>query len=410
MKIRKYLPFMLLLAIALAGAAGYRWYAEQVDDSVPEYVTAAVTRGDIEDTVSALGALQPREFVDVGTQVSGQLRNLAVAIGDTVERGALVAEIDPAVFAAKVEAGKATLASLESQIAEKAAQHTLASRQYERNVAMFSEQAASQDTLDVSLAARQASAAQIEVLRAQQQQTRANLKVDEANLGYTRIYAPMSGTVVSLSARQGQTLNANQQAPIILRVADLNTMTVVAQVSEADVAEIKPGMRAYFNTLGRPQRRWNGKVRQILPTPETINNVVLYHVLFDVENTDRELKTQMSAQVFFVTGQAKNALVVPMAALKQRKALEADKLVVASAMADDGAPLAVPDQDARKPSYFVRVLKDGQAERRKVSVGIMNRVSAQILSGLAVGEMVVLDGVPSGKRSKTGASKRTGRS
>jgi macrolide-specific efflux system membrane fusion protein len=360
-------------------AAGYVWVGARASEPAAEHATALVERGDIEDSISALGSLQPREFVDVGTQVSGQLKKVLVSVGDTVERGSLVAEIDPAVFAARVEAGKATLRSLAAQIEEKSAQHAFASRQYERNAVMFKENAISQDVLEASATARRVSAAQIDTLRAQQDQTSANLNVEQTNLGYTRIHAPIAGTVVALLARQGQTLNANQQAPVILRVAKLDRMTVVAQVSEVDVVRVKPGMKAYFNTLGRPDRRWTGKVRQILPTPETINNVVLYHVLFDVENTDRELQTQMSAQVQFVLAQAKDALVVPVAALRK---------------------------GSRKQSYTVRVVKDEGFEEREVKVGITNRTRAEIVSGLAEGEEVALEATEAKRDRKKTASAR----
>ena len=389
-------------------AAGYAWVGTGTRDSNPVYETLVVERGDIEDTVSALGGLQPREFVDVGTQVSGQLKKVRVAIGETVKQGDLVAEIDPVVFAARVEASKATLRSLRAQQEEKRAQHALATRQYLRNESMFRQNASSRDALETSLAARQVSAAQIATLHAQQEQTSANLKVEEANLSYTRIYSPITGTVVALVARQGQTLNANQQAPVILRVADLDTMTVVTQVSEADVVRLKPGVNAYFSTLGRPERRWTGKVRQVLPTPETINNVVLYNVLFDVENTDRELKMQMSAQVFFVLGQARNALLIPVAALKPQKAPRSR----AAAAANDGTETAKPSSAAateapRKESYTVRVLVDGQIQVREVATGIMNRLAAQVLSGLAEGEEVVVDAMPEPKRDRKSATKRT---
>ena len=406
---------------SVLAAAGYAWIGAGSREPTADYETAIVARGDIEDTVSALGALQPREFVDVGTQVSGQLKKVLVAIGDTVKRDDLVAEIDAVVFAAKVEAGKATLRSLGAQLEEKSAQHALATLQYARNESMFKHNATSKDALETSLAARRSTAAQIATLRAQTEQTRAMLKVEEANLSYTRIYSPISGTVVALVARQGQTLNANQQAPVILRVADLDTMTVVTQVSEADVVRLKPDMNVYFSTLGRPERRWSGKVRQILPTPETINNVVLYNVLFDVENTDRELKTQMSAQVFFVFGQAKHALLVPVAALKLQKASRSRPATTdlaepagAASMAaaddkretDEPAPAAAAEVP-RKQFYTVRVLKDGQLEERKVAVGIMNRLAAQVLSGLADGEEVVLDAAPEPKRDRKSAARRT---
>jgi membrane fusion protein, macrolide-specific efflux system len=400
---RSLLPW--LFGIALLVAVAYGWSTMQAKAPTPDYATALVSRGDIEDSVSALGSLQPREFLDVGTQVSGQLKTVHVAIGDTVNKGALVAEIDRIVFAAKVEAGEATSRTIDAQLEEKSAQFALLTRQYERNAALFKQNAVSQDALETSLAARRANTAQIATLRAQKEQTKAMLKVEQANLKYTKIYSPISGSVVALLARQGQTINASQQAPIILRIADLDTMTVVTQVSEADVVRLKPGISVYFNTLGRPDRRWKSKVRQILPTPETINNVVLYHVLFDVDNSDRELKTQMSAQVFFVLDQAKNTLLVPVAALKPHKSfgsrkskmetIKSNESVAAMAI-NDKAELDAPAPDtsteeAHKQAYSVRVLTDGKLETREVTIGIMNRLSAQVLSGLVEGDEVVLD-------------------
>ena len=129
----------------------------------------------------------------------------------------------------------------------------------------------------------------------------------KANLGYTKITAPMAGEVVSINTLEGQALNANQQAPSILRIADLSTMTVWTQVSEADIARVKFGQDVYFTVLGQ-SRRWSSKVRQILPTPKLINNVVFYDVLFDIPNPDRQLEIQMTAQVFIVLAQAKGVL------------------------------------------------------------------------------------------------------
>jgi membrane fusion protein, macrolide-specific efflux system len=404
------------LGIAVLAALTYGWLSTQAKAPAADYATAIVVKGDIEDSVSALGSLQPREFLDVGTQVSGQLKKVYVAIGDTVKRGSLVAEIDPAVFTARVEAGTATLRSLEAQIEEKNSQLALLNKQYERNASMFKQNAVSQDALETSLAARRTNLAQISTLRAQQDQTRAMLKVEQANLKYTSIYSPIAGTVVNLVARQGQTLNASQQAPIILRIADLDTMTVVTQVSEADVVRLKPGVPAYFSTLGRPDRRWSGKVRQILPTPETINNVVLYSVLFDVDNADRELKTQMSAQVFFTLEKAKDTLLVPVAALKPLKTSRVrknnssvdsalDVVVHDKAEADQASPTK-DAHEPRKQAYSVRIVKDGQVEVREITVGIMNRLSAQVVFGLVEGDEVILDAAPEPKSERKSSSKR----
>ncbi len=177
----------------------------------------------------------------------------------------------------------------------------------------------------------------------------------------------MSGTVVSITARQGQTLVASQQAPVIMQIADLDTMTVRTQVSEADISKLKVGMTAYFTTLGNPDRRRFGKLRQILPTPTLVNNVVLFDALFDVDNPDRDLMPQMTAQVFFVVGSAKNVPIVPMTALKTVRG----------------------GGGARK--YSVQVVgADGSIEERSVEVGVVTRTQAEIKSGLKVGDRVVL--------------------
>ena len=399
------------LAVAAIGVAAVAWTRAGSNNPLQDLATAPVLRGDIEDAVSALGSIQPREFVDVGTQVSGQLKRLLVNIGDSVEKGAVVAEIDTAVLAAKVEAGQATLESLSAQIDEKQAQLALATRQQQRNATMFAQDAVSRDVLETSQAASRVAAAQVASLKAQRLQTGAALRIAQTDLGYAKVHAPMAGTVVALNARQGQTLNASQQAPTLMRLARLDTMTVVTQVSEADVVRLQPGTEVYFNTLGRPERRWTARLRQILPTPESVNNVVLYNVLFDVANTDRQLMTQMSAQVSFVLAQARDALLVPVAALSARRPAKTRP----GAPPADGSEAAMPPLDsaaaadvaesakeaAKAPnttSYRVSVLKDGKVEQRNIVVGVMTRLSAQVVSGLAEGEQVVLSAATEPKR------------
>jgi membrane fusion protein, macrolide-specific efflux system len=363
---RRVLTFTAVLGVAVAGLAA--WKGATSKEPVRDHASAAVVRADVEDTITALGSIEPRQYVDVGTQVSGQLKRLLVNIGDPVKAGSLVAEIDSAVFSARVDAGHATLANLAAQLEEKRAQHALAQGQHERNLRMFKQDAVSRDALEISQASVRIAAAQVAALLAQADQTRATLRIDEANLAYTRIVAPMSGTVVSLPLRQGQTINANQQTPVILRLANLDTMTVVTQVSEADVVRLRVGMEVYFSTLGLPNRRWTGRLRQILPMPESVNNVVLYSVLFDVDNKGQELKPQMSAQVSFVTAQAKAALTIPVSALRPRAG-----------------------QDVVADKSAVLVLKEGRVEERRVHLGVANRLQAEVLSGLAEGERVVVE-------------------
>jgi macrolide-specific efflux system membrane fusion protein len=350
-----------VLLIGLLAAWGYLREEASAD---PGLATAAVTRGAIEDTVTALGTLQPLQYVDVGAQVSGQLRKIHVEIGDQVQDGDLLAEIDPRIYRARVEADRATLGSLQAQRAERQAQRTLAERQYERQRGLLQANATSREEFEGAEAALEVAKAQIAALNAQITHAQSTLEGDETNLSYTKIFAPMSGTVVSLEARQGQTLNSSQQTPIILRLADLDTMTVRTQVSEADVNRLAPGMPVYFNTLGQPERRWSGTLRQVLPTPEVVNNVVLYNALFDVPNPDRVLMSQMTAQVFFVLERTADALLAPMAAL---------------------AP--VTGQGA---STVHVVGPGGKVEQRAVTIGVRNRISAEVLSGLEEGERIVV--------------------
>jgi macrolide-specific efflux system membrane fusion protein len=394
------------LALAAGGVFGARAWTDR-DDAAGPYTVATVQRGDLEDTVTATGILQPREYVDVGTQVSGQIKKLHVEIGSTVKAGQLIAEIDPTVYLSRVEANQAQLRTQQAQLLDRQAQLALAEQQHQRQVNMMKENATTQDALQTAEAALRSAQAQIKVLEAQIEQTQSTLRGDQANLSYTKIYAPMSGTVVAQSAKQGQTLNANQQAPVIVRIADLSTMTVQSQVSEADVSSLHPGMRVYFTTLGNASKRWYGTLRQINPTPDTVNNVVLYGALFDVENRDRVLMTQMTAQVFFVTAEAKNAVLVPLGAVRpagasggerRRGGRDAGQPRAQGKGGDAGAAID-PRARLANGAAVVRVVKtDGSIENRDVRVGVVSRVSAQIVSGLEPGERVV-----AGQRAATPA-------
>jgi macrolide-specific efflux system membrane fusion protein len=394
----------IVVAVAAAGAVAW-WYLHPHGEAAERWVTAPVTTGDIEDSVTALGNLQPKNYVDVGAQVSGQLTRIDVQIGQKVKAGDLLAEIDPTLQQAKVTADQAALANLQAQMVDKQAQLDLANKQLIRQQNLMKADATSEDTLQIAEATARSDRAQLAALQAQTKQAQSTLAADQANLGYTKIYAPMSGTVVSLTAQQGQTLNANQAAPIILRIADLSTMTVWTQVSEADVPRLKIGMDAYFTTLGDQNHSWPGKLSQILPTPDVVNNVVLFPALFDVANPDGKLMTQMSAQVFFVVASVKNAVTVPVAALREGRISggRAEKASgEASAAAATPAPAPSMDGDDAK-SYEVHVIgPNGRPERRQVWIGVMNRVSAEVLSGLEPGDVVII-GRQASEQGSTGA-------
>jgi len=374
--------FLWLFAV-LAGMVALLWFVWLAPDSKgPELVTAPVERGDSEDSVTALGTLEPLNYVDVGTQVSGQLEKLHVEEGEQVEEGQLLAEIDATIYLAKVEATEAQLENLQAQLADREATQVLARLQAERQRNLIKLDATSQESVEQADATLRSATAQIAALKAQIRQLESQLKEARADLSYTRIYAPMTGTVVDQLANQGQTLNANQTAPIIVQIADLSTMTVRTQVSEADITQLQVGMPVWFTTLGQPDVRREGVLRQILPTPEIVNNVVLFNALFDVPNPDGKLLPQMSAQVFFVKAAADNVLTIPVSALKPV----------------ERRPGAGADQ-----RYRVQVLENGEPQPRVISVGTMTRVSAEVLEGLEEGDEIVIAGgssAPPAERSQ----------
>ena len=306
--------------LALAGA-GYWGWTRFVNGKNPRdlYQIATVQKGDLEDLVTATGTVQPRDYVDVGAQVSGQLKKLHVEVGSMVMEGDLLAEIDPTVLKATVDARRAGLRNQEATLLERQSLLELATVQAQRQRNLMAADATTKESLQQAETTLRAAKAQVAAVQAQIEQTQSTLRADEANLNYARIYAPMSGTVVSVTARQGQTLNANQSAPTILRVADLSTMTVQTQVSEAEVSKLRQGMDVYFTTLGGQGRRWYGALRKVEPTPTVTNNVVLYNALFDVSNTHNALMPNMTTQVFFIAASAQDALLVPTAAVTMQR-------------------------------------------------------------------------------------------
>jgi macrolide-specific efflux system membrane fusion protein len=351
--------------------------------------TVTVTRGDIESSVTALGTLQPRRYVDVGAQASGQIQKIHVEAGDEVKEGQLLVEIDPSTQKAKLDASRYAIENLQAQLQEQRAQHELARQKYQRQQRLVTSNATREEDVQTAKAELSATQARVDMFQAQIRQAQASLRSDEAELGYTRIYAPMSGTVVAVDARVGQTLNAQQQTPLIMRIAKLSPMTVWAEVSEADIGHVKPGMSAYFTTLSGGARRWTSTVRQILPIPPKPLNetsqgggspasssksgsgrVVLYTVLLDVENTDHALMAEMTTQVFFVASAARNTLTAPIAALRSGP---------------------TPDRHIAQV-----VAANGTIKRLEVRTGISDRRHIQVLEGLNEGDHL-LTGTSDGK-------------
>lgn len=338
------------------------------DQGKAQYEYLPVARATIEETVTAQGKLEPKEFVDVGAQVSGLLKKLHVEIGDAVKKGELIAEIDPQIYNARVEATQARLKTLRAQLAEQEAQVAFTQSVYNRNSKLAKADAVSTQVLEDSLKELKAAKARTNSFKAQIEEAESTLRGDQANLGFTKIYAPIDGTVVSQTSKEGQTLNANQLAPVIVQVADLNTMTVRAQVAEADVPRLKEGMPVYFTILGS-ERRWDSTLRQLLPSPDaTVLDVVLYNALVDVENADQALMTGMSTQMFFQLGTAEQALTIPTRALGKK----------------------LPRDDGATDTYEVMVKQGDEVVAKPVRIGLMNRTQAQVIEGLKETDRVAI--------------------
>lgn len=368
--------FVTLAVICALGFGGYRYWKDRSakEEAAARVTVVTIARGDIEEVVTAQGKLEPKEFVDVGVQVSGQIKKINVELGDVVKKDALIAEIDPKLYDAKVQADEARIKTLQAQIAQQDAQVTLVSLQFDRTKKLVETKAVSQDAFESAEAAMIIAKAQRDALDAQLQEAQSALDGDKANLGYTKIYAPMEGTVVIADAKEGQTLNATQSAPRVVQLANLDVMTVRAQVAEADVMRLKEGGEVYFTTLGAQGRKWSGKVRQILPTPDVVNEVVLYNVLVDAENKDRQLMSGMSTQMFFVMGRANNVPLVPISALGKR----------------------APREDGEAGIAY-RVRQPGGKDNEKViHVGLMDRSMAEVKQGLTEGDKVTMEAPANG--------------
>jgi macrolide-specific efflux system membrane fusion protein len=432
----------VVAAAIVVAAGGYYWYRSSNTAEGDRPLTATVAFGNVENTIAAAGNLQASNTVPVGAQVSGQLRKLHVEVGDHVEAGQLLGEIDARVQRNKVESSRANIASAEAQIEARRSALELAEANAERVKRLYAERATSQQEYDSTMNALASAQASLTQQEQSIVQSRATLATDETQLEYTQVFAPISGTVVSIPLKEGTTLNATQQSPTVMSIADLSTMTVETQISEADIGKVYVGMDVYFTTLGGGNRRWQGTLRQILPTPTVTNNVVTYTGLFDVDNSDGALLSGMTTQVYFVRSSARNVLTVPVGALTYTdtpagQGFAARPAGAAGAPPGSPTPETAPTGGQRppreggfRPGNFpggnfpngsfpgggvaqngeggrniaalrarldaqprpakVRVVAaDGSIADREITVGVTSRVAAEVLSGLSEGEQVV---------------------
>ncbi|MFC3703537.1 efflux RND transporter periplasmic adaptor subunit [Devosia honganensis] len=361
---------IVLMVLGGAAAAGW-WYffgASQAS-TVPD--TVAVSRGDIETTVLASGVLEASSLVSVGAEVSGTVKAVHVALGDAVSRGDVIAEIDSLNQENAVKSAEAALAGIEAQRRNQEAVLAKAEASLSRQQRLSASSLVSQTDLETAQAAVEQARAQIDQLDAQIAQARLTVDTAQLDLARTRIVAPGDGTVVALLVDEGQTVNANSATPTIAKIANLDTMVIKAEISEADVVKVRPGQRVYFTILGEPDNKIEATLREVEPAPTSIaedtassGNAVYYNGLFDVPNPEHRLRIAMTASVTIVLDEARDVLTLPAGLVSRR--------------GPDGGVMVMIYDPASQESRPARV-----------EVGLNNNITAQIVSGLAEGDQVV---------------------
>lgn len=381
---KKNMLALLAVTTLVVLGAGYLLSGSLFSATAPAMMTATVALGDVSETVLASGTLKPVKLVAVGAQVSGRVTHVPVHLGQKLKAGDLIAEIDSVTQENSLRTSKASLANVRAQRVEK--QAILRRDQFilDRNKTMVSQRVVSQADFEAAEADVAATEAQIAALDAQIISAEVAVETAQANLGYTRITAPTDGTVLAVVSQEGQTVNAAQSTPTIVILGQLDVMTVRAEISEADIVKVQPGQPLYFTILGDQDFRYASTLESIEPAPESVktdssftttstssssststssSSAIYYNGIFNVPNPDGRLRTYMTAEVHIMLGEAKGVLTIPSAALGKK--------------AEDG-------------SYPVQVIDaQGKITARSVTVGLNDKTTVEIRSGLEAGERVV---------------------
>ncbi|HEY4083144.1 MAG TPA: efflux RND transporter periplasmic adaptor subunit [Burkholderiaceae bacterium] len=347
---------------------GWLLYSRLTTPPPPPPPTGEAKLADIVQTVQAAGILQAKTRVDVGAQVSGQVKEIPVVLGQAVKKDQLLVLLDPELARSDVERAEAAVTQQKAALDSRRVDLEAARRELTRQKRLLAGDATA--AIDAETAQNNVDKVEADVRGQMANLAQLQAAVDRSrlNLSYTRITAPMDGTVVSLPVQVGQTVIAVQITPVMVTLADLDTITVRTKVAEADVQSLKVGQKATFTTLSGDGHHYEGQLRVIQPIPERAGNAVFYNALFEVDNRDRRLFADMTVQVDIETGQAKQVLTIPIVALGER-----DK---------DGAyPVQVNDAA-------------GKPQERKLRTGLHDAANVQVVSGLKAGEKVLLTPAP----------------
>ena len=382
---KKLAKFVTCALIAALVSGGGLWYTEnRASGADVSYRTARVRRGSLRSTIQATGTLSAEETVDVGTQISGTIREIYVDYNDKVTEGQLIAVMDSRTQQADVDMAKANVLSAKADLAKANAKLLRANRDLSRTRQLVKKDLIARSELDADVADQATAKADVLVAQAKVAQYEATLRKQEINLSYTKIYSPVDGVVVAKNVEKGQTVAASYQTPSIAEIArDLKQMQVEVNVDEADIGSVKVGQRAEFTVDAYTDATFTGSVTQVRISPKSSNSVVSYTVIVKVNNDEEKLMPGMTANVSLIVTEKNDILLVPNAALRF------NPNVNTSVQAQMG-PRRRGGNVAAVETPGVYVLMNKKPVKIEVEKGITDGTRTEILSGVEEGTEVLV--------------------
>ena len=373
----------ILIILLILGVGGYFVYDKffKAKDEEVEFITKKAKKGSFSKKVDATGEIFATELIDVGAQVSGQIKKLYVKLGDQVKKGDMIASIDSSTQQNSIDNKEAQLAIYKAQLESAKVALNIAKTQFDRENALFAKNATSKQEFESAKNTYSANSAKIKELEAQIKQTNIELSTAKINLGYTKITAPRDGTVVSVQVEEGQTVNANQTTPTIVNIADLSHVKMKMQIAEGDITKIKVGTPVEYSILSEPTKKFQTTVSSIDPGLTTLSDgsygssssskssyssssssssAVYYYAQSIVDNKDGILRIGMTTQNELLIANVEDAIIVPSIGIKK-------------------------DENGT----FVYLLKDGKAVKTAVKTGIKDNLDTQIISGINEGDEII---------------------
>ena len=377
--------FFILLGLLVAAGAAYYFFSNNSKQETT-YLTESVTRGNVEKTVVASGSVESVNEVDVGAQASGKITKLYVKLGQEIKKGEMIADIDSTTQINTLNTKKAALVSYQAQLKAKKTAYDVALSSYNRLSKLYTQKATSLDSVNTAKSTLDNAKAEMEAIEANIKQAEIEVNTAETNVGYTKITAPMDGTVISVPVSEGQTVNANQTTPTIVTIADLSQMKIKPEISEGDITKVKAGQEVSFTILSDSQTVYHSVIDSVDPANTTTSDssstsslssssssttsAIYYYANVLIDNPDRTLRIGMTTENNIKIANAKDVLLVSNMAIKKC----------------DG-------------KSFVNVLNDkNQPEPREVEIGVQNDFKTEIKSGLNEGEKVIVSQVANGEQ------------